>query len=174
MSAATAWSTWTTWPPAWTTIRRLVALIAVNNETGAIQPLRPALQLVRDHAHRRGRHVHFHTDAVQALCRGLEVPLTDTDSAAVSAHKLGGPVGVGALWLRGEVPFEPLSRGGGQEDGRRAGTENVAGITAFARQAAALAPAAARHLRAGRGLCTRNWLPAPSGSGCNWCRSSAV
>ena len=125
---------------------RLVAVIAVNNETGAIQPLGPALELVRGHARRRGRRLHFHTDAVQALCRGLEVPLTDADSAAVSAHKLGGPVGVGALWLRGEVPFEPLTRGGGQEGGRRAGTENVAGITSFARRAVALAPAAERHL----------------------------
>ena len=131
---------------------RLVAVIAVNNETGAIQPLGPALELVRAHARRRGRHVHFHTDAVQALCRGLEVPLTAADSAAVSAHKLGGPVGVGALWLRGEVPFEPLTRGGGQEGGRRAGTENVAGVTAFARQAAALAPAAERHLDHARTL----------------------
>ena len=130
----------------------LVAIIAVNNETGAIQPLAPALELVRAHARRRGRPIHVHTDAVQALCRGLEVPLSAADSAAVSAHKLGGPVGVGALWLRGETPFEPLTRGGGQEGGRRPGTENVAGVTAFARQAAALAPEADRHLRHARRL----------------------
>ena len=131
---------------------RLVAVIAVNNETGAIQPLAPAVELVRAHARRSGRRIHFHTDAVQALCRGLEVPLTAADSAAASAHKLGGPVGVGALWLRGAVPFEPLTRGGGQEGGLRPGTENVAGVTAFARQAAALAPAADRHLRHARAL----------------------
>ena len=89
---------------------RLVAVIAVNNETGAIQPLPQALELVREHARRRGRRVHFHVDAVQAFCRGLQLPLTAADSAAVSAHKLGGPAGVGALWLRGGTPFEPLAR----------------------------------------------------------------
>ena len=55
---------------------RLVAVIAVNNETGAIQPLAQALELVRGHARRRGRRIHFHTDAVQALGRGLGLPLT--------------------------------------------------------------------------------------------------
>ena len=131
---------------------RLVAVIAVNNETGAIQPLAQALEVVRNHARRSGRRIHFHVDAVQALCRGLGLPLTAADSAAVSAHKLGGPVGVGALWLRGGVPFEPLARGGGQEEGRRPGTENVAGLSAFAGAAAAAAEAAARNLRHARSL----------------------
>ena len=125
---------------------RLVAIIAVNNETGAIQPLQAAAELVRAHARRSGRRIHFHTDAVQAFCRGLEVPLAAADSAAASAHKLGGPVGVGMLRLSAQTPFEPLSRGGGQEGGRRPGTQNVAGVTAFARQVAALAPAAKQHL----------------------------
>ena len=125
---------------------RLVALIAVNNETGAIQPLAAAAAVVRDHARRTGRPIHLHTDAVQAFCRGLDAPLTVADSAAVSGHKLGAPVGVGALRLAADTPFEPLPRGGGQEGGRRPGTENVAGLIAFARQATAAAAAADRHL----------------------------
>ena len=124
---------------------RLVAIIAVNNETGAIQPLGAAAAIVRAHARRIGRRIHFHTDAVQALCRGLDVPITAGDSAAASAHKIGGPVGVGALWLRDGAPAEPLPRGGGQQHGRRAGTENVAGMRAFARCAAAVAAATGEH-----------------------------
>lgn len=134
---------------------RLVAVVAVNNETGAIQPLAPAAEIVRAHAARIGRRIHIHTDAVQALCRGLEVPVAAADSAAASAHKLGGPVGVGALRLRGDAPLELLPRGGGQQDGRRPGTENVAGMRAFARQVEALAPAAAGHLCRARRLCER-------------------
>ena len=124
---------------------RMVAIIAVNNETGAIQPLGEAAEMVRAHARRIGRRIHFHTDAVQALCRGLDVPITAADSAAASAHKIGGPVGVGALWLRDGAPAEPLPRGGGQQNGRRPGTENVAGMRAFARCAADLT--AGQHLR---------------------------
>ena len=134
---------------------RLVAIVAVNNETGAIQPLAAAVEIVRAHARRVGRRIHFHTDAVQALCRGLRVAVGAADSAAASAHKLGGPVGVGALWLRGDARLEPLPRGGGQQDGLRPGTENVAGLRAFARQAKALAPAAAAHLRHAGRLCER-------------------
>ncbi len=126
---------------------RMVAIIAVHNETGAIQPLGAAAAIVQAHAHRIGRRIHFHTDAVQALGRGLDVPITAADSAAASAHKLGGPVGVGALWLRAAAPAAPLPRGGGQQHGRRPGTENVAGMRAFARCAAALTPAAGEHLR---------------------------
>ncbi|MDE0229059.1 MAG: aminotransferase class V-fold PLP-dependent enzyme [Spirochaetaceae bacterium] len=134
---------------------RLVAVVAVNNETGAIQPLAAAAEIVRGHARGIGRRVHFHTDAVQALCRGLEVPVTAADSAAASAHKLGGPVGVGALWLRAGAALELLPRGGGQQAGRRPGTENVAGLRAFARQATALASAAADHRRHAAHLCER-------------------
>ena len=134
---------------------RLVAIVAVNNETGAIQPLAPAAEIVRAHARRIGRRIHFHTDAVQALCRGLEAPIAAADSAAASAHKLGGPVGVGALWLRADAALELLPRGGDQQDGRRPGTENVAGMRAFARQATALAAAGADHLRHAKRLCER-------------------
>ena len=134
---------------------RLVAVVAVNNETGAVQPLAAAADVVRAHARRIGRRIHFHTDAVQALCRGLDVPVAAADSAAASAHKLGGPVGVGALRLRGDAALELLPRGGGQQDGRRPGTENVAGVRAFARQASALAAAGAEHLRRARRLCER-------------------
>jgi cysteine desulfurase len=134
---------------------RLVAVVAVNNETGAIQPLAAAADIVRDHARRIGRRIHLHTDAVQALCRGLDVAVAAADSAAASAHKLGGPVGVGALRLRTGATLEFLPRGGGQQGGRRPGTENVAGMRAFARQARTLAQDAAGHLRRARQLCER-------------------
>lgn len=133
---------------------RLVAVVAVSNETGAIQPLADAVAIVRAHAHRVGRRIHFHTDAVQALCRGLELPVAAADSAAASAHKLGGPVGVGALWL-GSAALELLPRGGGQQAGRRPGTENVAGMRAFARQATTLTSSAAAHLLRARHLSER-------------------
>ena len=146
---------------------RLVAIVAVNNETGAIQPLAPAAEIVRAHARRIGRRIHFHTDAVQALCRGLEAPIAAADSAAASAHKLGGPVGVGALWLRGDAALELLPRGGGQQDGRRPGTENVAGLRAFARQRDSLGrgrgrPSAPRRA-AVRAVDRRRPAPAPAG-----------
>lgn len=112
----------------------LVSVMAANNETGVLQPLEDVVAV----AHRHGALVHV--DAVQALGRvALDFTALGVDLMSLSAHKLGGPQGVGALVVADPVPLRALIRGGGQEGGRRAGTENVAGIVGFgvAAQAAA-------------------------------------
>lgn len=107
-----------------------VSVMLVNNEVGTIQPLDDVAALVRARAPRAT----LHTDAVQA------VPWLDVATAArgaelvaVSAHKFGGPKGVGALVVRGERSPQPIVEGGGQERGLRAGTVNVAGVVAMAK-----------------------------------------
>ncbi|MCP4732563.1 MAG: aminotransferase class V-fold PLP-dependent enzyme, partial [Bosea sp.] len=109
-------------PPA------LVSIMLANNETGAIQPVAEAAKLVHD----AGGLVHV--DAIQALGKiPFELASTGADLLSLSAHKIGGPKGVGALVLaEGIEGLPPLLRGGGQEKGRRAGTEDVAGIAGFA------------------------------------------
>ncbi|WP_046865285.1 cysteine desulfurase family protein [Microvirga massiliensis] len=103
----------------------LVSIQAANNETGVLQPVAAAADLVRGHGGV------IHTDAVQVAGR-LPLSIGDFDAITFSAHKIGGPKGVGALVLGdGVVPPSALLRGGGQERGRRAGTENVAGIAGF-------------------------------------------
>ena len=109
----------------------LVSVMYANNETGAVQPV-PELARA---AHRAG--AVFHTDAVQAFGH-VPLELADVDAVSVAAHKLGGPVGVGALAVRGRVPLRPLTLGGGQERGLRAGTQYVRGAHAFAAVALAL------------------------------------
>ena len=108
----------------------LVSIMYANNETGVLQPV-PDLARV---AHAAG--ALFHTDAVQAFCH-VPLELNEVDAVSVAAHKIGGPVGVGALALRGSVPLRPQSFGGGQEVGRRAGTQDVRGALAFAAAARA-------------------------------------
>lgn len=104
----------------------LVAVMLANNETGAIQPVRA----VADMVHAAGDVLHC--DAVQAAGKiAVEAAALGADTLALSAHKIGGPQGVGALLVPGPVDLLPLLRGGGQERGLRAGTENVAGIAAF-------------------------------------------
>ena len=104
----------------------LASIMWVNNETGVIQPI-PELA---EHARTRG--VAFHTDAVQALGKlPLALGELPIDFASFSAHKLGGPKGIGAIYVREGVRFTPLMRGGPQERRRRAGTENVAGMVGF-------------------------------------------
>ena len=106
--------------------RSFVSLMAANNETGAIQPVAAAAEIV----HAAGGVLH--TDAVQVAGRlPLDFTALGADMITLSAHKIGGPKGVGALVLREGVPVEPLIKGGGQEGRRRAGTENVAGIVGF-------------------------------------------
>jgi len=103
-----------------------VSLMAANNEAGAIQPVAAAAEIV----HAAGGVLH--TDAVQVAGRlPLGFAALGADMMTLSAHKIGGPKGVGALVLREGVPVEPLIKGGGQERRRRAGTENVAGIVGF-------------------------------------------
>lgn len=105
----------------------LVSIMLANNETGAIQPVADAAKLV----HQAGGLLHV--DAIQALGRiPFDLASTGADLLSLSAHKIGGPKGVGALVLaEGLEGLAPLLRGGGQEKGRRAGTEDVAGIAGF-------------------------------------------
>ncbi|MGA2615542.1 MAG: cysteine desulfurase family protein [Spirochaetia bacterium] len=111
----------------------LVSVMLVNNETGAIQRIPEISRLVHEHSARRGRRIIVHTDAVQALGKvPVSVAALGVDAASFSAHKIGGPRGVGALYLRSGVAPGFLSIGGGQEAGRRPGTENVAGACALA------------------------------------------
>ncbi len=105
----------------------LVSVMWANNETGVIQPVAELAQLCHE------RRATFHSDAVQAFGKiPLELEDAGVDLVALAAHKLGGPKGVGALFVRDEVELEPIVYGGGQEGGLRAGTENVAGIVGFA------------------------------------------
>ncbi|MDP1910794.1 MAG: cysteine desulfurase family protein, partial [Hyphomicrobium sp.] len=108
-------------PPA------LVSVMLANNETGALQPVNEAAEIV----HQAGGLLHV--DAIQAFGKiPFDINALDADLVTVSAHKIGGPKGVGALILAdGVLGLEPVLRGGGQELGRRAGTENVAGIAGF-------------------------------------------
>ncbi len=105
----------------------LVSVMLANNETGAIQPVAEAAALV----HEAGGLMHV--DAVQALSKiPINIRGLDADILTVSAHKIGGPKGVGALIVAdGLYGLEAQVRGGGQEQGRRAGTENVVGIAGF-------------------------------------------
>jgi cysteine desulfurase len=123
-------------PPA------LVSIMAANNETGALQPIKEAARIV----HEAGGLLHV--DAIQALGKmALDINALGADLMTLSAHKVGGPKGVGALVLaEGLLGVDPLLRGGGQERGHRAGTENVAGIAGFgaAARAAVAALEAAR------------------------------
>jgi cysteine desulfurase len=108
-------------PPA------LVSVMLANNETGALQPVGEVADIV----HEAGGLLHV--DAIQAFGKiPFDIKSMKADLMTLSAHKIGGPKGVGALVLADEAQgLEPLLRGGGQELGRRAGTENVAGIAAF-------------------------------------------
>lgn len=109
----------------------LISVITANNEVGTIQPVREIGVLARQ------RGILFHTDAVQAFCHlPVDVNADCIDLLSASAHKVGGPKGVGLLYMRRGVKLNGLLSGGQQENGRRAGTENVAGIVGFAQAAA--------------------------------------
>ena len=105
----------------------LVSVMLANNETGVIQPMAEIARV----AHNHGALVHC--DAVQALGKiTLDWGLLGVDMLTICAHKCGGPVGVGALLIRNDLPIKSLITGGGQELGRRAGTENIPAIVGFA------------------------------------------
>ncbi|HEU0083609.1 MAG TPA: cysteine desulfurase family protein [Bradyrhizobium sp.] len=106
---------------------RLVSIMSANNETGVLQPIADIADIV----HEAGGLLHV--DAIQSLGKiPFDIKYLKVDLASVSAHKIGGPKGVGAVVLgEGLAGVEALIRGGGQEQGRRAGTENVAGIAGF-------------------------------------------
>jgi len=105
----------------------LASVMLGNNEVGTVQPIAELAAIAHEHG------VPFHTDAVQAAgWLALDVRTLGVDALSVSGHKLGAPKGVGALHVRGRIPLEPVIHGGGQERGRRSGTENVAGAVALA------------------------------------------
>ncbi len=104
----------------------ILVLMLANNETGILQPVAEAAALVR------GAGGFTVCDAVQGLGKvQVNAALLGADFIALSAHKIGGPQGVGALWHRAGAPLKALLHGGGQERGLRSGTENVAGIAGF-------------------------------------------
>jgi cysteine desulfurase len=114
---------------------RLVSIMAANNVVGTVQPI---LELGRI---ARAQGALFHTDAVQAVGKiSLDMQSFPIDLLSLSAHKLHGPKGVGALYVRAGTPLKPVIHGGGQEHGLRSATENVAGIVGLG-QAAEIAQA---------------------------------
>jgi cysteine desulfurase len=123
---------------------RLVSIMAANNVIGTIQPIGELARIAR------ARGVLFHTDAVQAVGKiAFDMRTQPIDLLSLSAHKLHGPKGVGALYVRAGVELWPVLPGGGQERGRRSGTENVAAIAGLGRAAelaAACRPAEAARL----------------------------
>ena len=105
----------------------LISIMAANNEIGTIQPVAEIGAVARAHK------VLFHTDAVQAVGHiPVDVQAWNADLLSLSGHKFGGPRGMGALYMRRPLRLPPLIHGGGQEKGRRSGTENVAGAVGMA------------------------------------------
>ena len=105
----------------------LVSVMTANSELGSIQPVAELAKV----AHAAG--ALFHTDATQALGKTpVDVCAWGCDAASFSAHKVGGPKGIGALYVKARTPFDAYLLGGGQEAGRRSGTQNVAGAAGFA------------------------------------------
>lgn len=103
-----------------------VSVMFANNETGMIQPLAEVISIAREYS------LPVHCDAIQAVGKiFLDVRREAVDLLSISAHKLHGPKGIGALYVRGGLDFSPMMHGGGQEGGRRSGTENVASIVAM-------------------------------------------
>ncbi|MFA0759084.1 MAG: hypothetical protein PVTTEEND_001710 [Candidatus Fervidibacter sp.] len=110
----------------------IVSVMLANNETGTVQPIAEIAQLVKE----RRPDVLVHTDAVQAIAKvPVDVQALGVDLLSISAHKFYGPKGIGALYIRSGTKLEPLLRGGHQEHGMRAGTENVAGIIGLGKAA---------------------------------------
>lgn len=108
----------------------IVSIMWANNETGVIFPIEEVAAICRS------KEVTFHTDAIQAAGKvPIDVQSTEIDFLSLSAHKIYAPKGIGALYVRKGIPFNSYIFGGGQESGRRAGTENVAGIVGFGRAA---------------------------------------
>ena len=120
----------------------LVSIMSANNETGVIQPVAELAEI----SHKAG--ALMHTDAVQAFGR-IPLAIDTCDAVSIAAHKIGGPVGIGALALRMRCPFRPQNFGGGQEAGKRPGTQDVRGALAFA----AAAKAQTDHLAERRSAC---------------------
>lgn len=121
--------------------RIVISIMFANNETGVLQPVAQVVELAREYS------ALVHCDAIQAVGKvKVEFVALGIHALSISAHKFGGPQGVGALVVRADVPIAKTSFGGGQELGRRAGTENVPGISGLGR-AAELALGDTDHMR---------------------------
>lgn len=113
----------------------LVSIMFANNETGVVQPVGELAQIAHSHG------AYFHTDAIQGYLHApIDVSVLRVDALSLAGHKVGASVASGALYLRRGVPFEPLIRGGGQEAGRRAGTQDVRSALGLAAVARTLSP----------------------------------
>jgi len=150
----------------------LVSMMWANNETGVLFPVEKIAELCRD------KGVPFHTDAVQAVGK---IPIGVRDTAinflSLSAHKFHGPKGVGALYVRRGTRFHPLIAGGGQEDGRRGGTENVASIVGLgkaAERALEYLTEGKTHIRSMRDRFEKAILERVSGASVNGARAARV
>ena len=107
----------------------LTSIMMANNEIGSIQPIKDIARVVKEKSNKLITKILVHTDAVQAVgSEEVNVNELGVDLLSLSAHKFYGPKGIGALYIRRGTPFEPLIVGGGQENQRRSGTENVANI----------------------------------------------
>ena len=108
----------------------LISIMFANNEIGTIQPIKEAAEIARKHK------IPFHTDAVQALGNAhIDVKDLGVDMMSISAHKIYGPKGIGALYIRKGIRLPSFIHGGGQENKKRAGTENLTGIVGFGKAA---------------------------------------
>lgn len=106
----------------------LITIMHANNEIGTIQPIEEIGKISREN------NIIFHTDAVQSFGKiDVDVEKLNVDLLSLSSHKINGPKGVGALYIKKGIRLEPLIHGGGQEKGIRSGTENVPGIVGFAK-----------------------------------------
>ena len=137
----------------------LVSVMMVNNESGAVMPIADMVRAVR----RQSPLALFHTDAVQGF---LKIPFKartlGADMISVSGHKIHGPKGVGALYIRPGLPLPPFIHGGGQEGNYRSGTENLPGICGFAAACeSADAPAEIAHMKDLRDYCREKAAEVP-------------
>ena len=112
---------------------RVVAVMAVNNASGSIQPIKELVSTVREFEKENGKRILFFSDSVQALGKtNLDLVASDVDGASFSAHKINGPRGIGMLYLKNPNSFRSIAPAGGQEKSIRGGTENLPAIAAFA------------------------------------------
>ena len=111
---------------------KMVAVMAVNNVTGAIQPIKELVSIAREYEKTSKRKIFFFSDSVQALGK-IPYNMTELgiDGASFSGHKINGPRGIGMLYLKNPSSFRPLAPAGGQEKGKRGGTENLPAISAL-------------------------------------------
>ncbi len=117
----------------------LVSIMYVNNEIGTIQPIRDIGKILEKENQNRQQKIYFHTDAVQAAeYLPMNVDSLHVDLLTISGHKIGAPKGIGALYIRKEIPIQKILFGGEQEMNLRAGTENVIGIVALGKAATLL------------------------------------